>query len=594
MSQNVKSIFGYRKNKAGQLCGAVLAAGLLSVSLSAGQQAFADEVQTADSEVSTVVENQEIQTATRADVEAANTQLETAVTNAQNVGVETTEEPTVSHSTAEAAVADTTAQIKEVEEVTAQANSQAEQIAAVEAENKEIQEKYDAAMKNYNEEKTKYDKSVAAREEALKNPTYRTSSDAFDKTDINEFLSDVDLSKVSYITVFDENVSKVDTSSLHKLTAEEAEAYYRPILDANVGDETYRSILKTHIEQVKSGNANDYLVKKGDTFTFDNVFVDAATGKMVSLQFKVKSITDNGVEKENTIIGVANGLNLYLRGKENNVSFDVTFVSSETGETMTVEHAILGVGDIDNGQYIVASGQGLSNDYLAGSGLTVTQDGNKIVGSSELGSLSDTSAQTSHQLWTLFNKATCFEFTIGEKDDLMGAATGITTLPWFQIGAIPFSIEIPEVPEAPVKPELNLKEVPKAEKLSVSYHKTYLIRTSWVKDENGEPLKPSEDGDQPQDSFDGRTFKIKVVKDNGDIEYRYVKVETPEEPTKTETPTPTPTSNTPQPQVQAPVVAKQAVLPQTGDNTTGSVFAIVGGAILSALGFIGIRRKKEN
>ncbi|MGC4440648.1 LPXTG cell wall anchor domain-containing protein, partial [Streptococcus suis] len=80
----------------------------------------------------------------------------------------------------------------------------------------------------------------------------------------------------------------------------------------------------------------------------------------------------------------------------------------------------------------------------------------------------------------------------------------------------------------------------------------------------------------------------------GDIEYRYVKVETPEEPTKTETPTPTPTSNTPQPQVQAPVVAKQAVLPQTGDNTTGSVFAIVGGAILSALGFIGIRRKKEN
>ncbi|MGC4439508.1 putative cross-wall-targeting lipoprotein signal domain-containing protein, partial [Streptococcus suis] len=82
MSQNVKSIFGYRKNKAGQLCGAVLAAGLLSVSLSAGQQAFADEVQTADSEVSTVAENQEIQTATRADVEAANTQLETAVTNA--------------------------------------------------------------------------------------------------------------------------------------------------------------------------------------------------------------------------------------------------------------------------------------------------------------------------------------------------------------------------------------------------------------------------------------------------------------------------------------------------------------------------------
>ena len=295
MSQNVKSIFGYRKNKAGQLCGAVLAAGLLSVSLSAGQQAFADEVQTADSEVSTVAENQEIQTATRADVEAANTQLETAVTNAQNVGVETTEEPTVSHSTAEAAVADTTAQIKEVEEVTAQANSQAEQIAVVEAENKEIQEKYDAAMKNYNEEKTEYDKAVAAREEALKNPTYRTSSDAFDKTDINEFLSDVDLSKVSYITVFDENVSKVDTSSLHKLTAEEVEAYYQPILDANVGDETYRSILKTHIEQVKTGKADDYLVKKGDTFTFDNVFVDAATGKMVSLQFKVKSITDNGV-----------------------------------------------------------------------------------------------------------------------------------------------------------------------------------------------------------------------------------------------------------------------------------------------------------
>ncbi|MGC4439912.1 hypothetical protein ABXW85_13685, partial [Streptococcus suis] len=143
----------------------------------------------------------------------------------------TTEEPTVSHSTAEAAVADTTAQIKEVEEVTAQANSQAEQIAAVEVENKEIQEKYNAAMTTYNEEKAEYDKAVAAREEALKNPTYRTSSDAFDKTDINEFLSDVDLSKVSYITVFDENVSKVDTSSLHKLTAEEAEAYYQPILD---------------------------------------------------------------------------------------------------------------------------------------------------------------------------------------------------------------------------------------------------------------------------------------------------------------------------------------------------------------------------
>ena len=139
-------------------------------------------------------------------------------------------------------------------------------------------------MKNYNEEKTEYDKAVAAREEALKNPTYRTSSDAFDKTDINEFLSDVDLSKVSYITVFDENVSKVDTSSLHKLTAEEAEAYYQPILDANVGDETYRSILKTHIEQVKSGKADDYLVKKGDTFTFDNVFVD--NGKIKIIDFE--------------------------------------------------------------------------------------------------------------------------------------------------------------------------------------------------------------------------------------------------------------------------------------------------------------------
>lgn len=587
MSQNVKSIFGYRKNKAGQLCGAVLAAGLLSVSLSAGQQAFADEVQTADSEVSTVAENQEIQTATRADVEAANTQLETAVTNAQNVGVETTEEPTVSHSTAEAAVADTTAQIKEVEEVTAQANSQAEQIAAVEVENKEIQEKYNAAMTTYNEEKAEYDKAVAAREEALKNPTYRTSDNAFPKSDVDEFLKGTDISKVSYVSTLDENISSLDTSKLTPLSQEELQNFYQGLIDngsVSKDDGTYKYYL--------SQKGHYYKVSVGDTFTFSKVFRDAETGQWVSLKYKIKEI--NGVDenpKDTGYLMIHNGLNLTAIGDTDNIGYSVEFVNDK-GESVTLSNVILGYGDIDGTQRLSISSSGLSDNYLAGSNITVSRDGDTLTASSTAFN-SDSSLDITNQVWFLLKNVSGYDYNFK-----LGKAYGKegykTTIGWHQVGAIPFSIEIPEVPEAPVKPELNLKEVPKAEKLSVSYHKTYLIRTSWVKDENGEPLKPSEDGDQPQDSFDGRTFKIKVVKDNGDIEYRYVKVETPEEPTKTETPTPTPTSNTPQPQVQAPVVAKQAVLPQTGDNTTGSVFAIVGGAILSALGFIGIRRKKEN
>lgn len=454
MNTTTKTIYGFTKSKAYGLCGVALAMAFLGTG-----SVSADEVTPADvdsavavtatvSSVSPEVVTEQPVALEKADLivsEVTPSQIQPttvestpvlaeSIKQAETAGVEVTQNPTVDKGNVKSA----DEEAAKVAEIQADYSKQAEAIKKATEEVKKSQSEYEYAKKAYDEQ-------VAKREAALKNPTYKTGSNTFEKGELDEFLKATDLSKVSYVTMTDENLSVLNTDKLTKLTFDEYKAYFG---DQNIKDEGLRSIYK-ELEDGK--DTNYYNLKKGDTFKFENTFLDAATGKWVSLKYTVKEIFDaSGNPANNGFVKITNGLNLTAFANTSDVKYQVEFVDQD-GNPVELEHVIIGYGDVDGSQRLLLVSDKLSDKVLFGNNLTVTKEGNEVlvVSTPEVVPSSDL---ISNQAWFLLNKATGFDYSYSATVWNNGRG-GKDTMGWHQIGAIPFGIEIPPVPVAPTKPE---------------------------------------------------------------------------------------------------------------------------------------------
>lgn len=115
------------------------------------------------------------------------------------------------------------------------------------------------------------------------------------------------------------------------------------------------------------------------------------------------------------------------------------------------------------------------------------------------------------------------------------------------------------------------------------YHK---IVTNWVEEETRKTLKPQEDGEQDQGSFEDYSFVVtEIDEETGDITHVFKQVPKP-------VVTPSQPVHSPQPQESTPVVAA-ATLPSTGESDSVAVTALGFVALTGATGLAFKKRRKQ-
>lgn len=122
------------------------------------------------------------------------------------------------------------------------------------------------------------------------------------------------------------------------------------------------------------------------------------------------------------------------------------------------------------------------------------------------------------------------------------------------------------------------------------YHK---IVTNWVDQDSNESLKDTADGEQEAGTIDGYDYVETVVdEETGDITH-YFK-QTPVEEVSEDFTTPdSPVEETTDVVEEVPVV-QSSVLPETGEDTTLSLATVLFGILMTMVGFLGIRKRKED
>lgn len=456
MNTTTKTIYGFTKSKAYGLCGVALAMAFLgagsvsadevtptnsepAITVTAPMDSASPEVATeqpvalekADLIVSEVTPSQNQPTTVE-----STPALAESIKQAETAGVEVTQNPTVDKGN----VKSTDEESAKVADIQADYNKQAETIKKATEEAKKSQAEYAEAKKVYDEQ-------VAKREEALKNPDYHTASDAFPKQDINSFLQSTDLTKLSYVVLSDKTPARLE-SNLKKVTAEELKAVFDKAVKVEANP-------KRDLANLEAGkNIGYYHVKVGDSWFFKDAFVDAATGKKISLKYTYQGGEYRGEKINETILVLLDGINVTGLGQEEDNLYKIDFVD-ELGKVVTVDNVLLGFGDLDYGQYIGVYSDALDKErYLAGNAQTVTQDKNGLVSTSRKDFSAATSAETAGQFWVLVKGASGFEYKFGEPPvEPYKVRTEYVGGQWHQVGNVEFGIDIPPAPVAPTKPE---------------------------------------------------------------------------------------------------------------------------------------------
>ena len=457
MNTTTKTIYGFTKSKAYGLCGVALAMAFLgagsvsadevtptnsepAIAVTAPMDSASPEVTTeqpvalekADLIVSEVTSSQNQPT-----IVESTPALAESIKQAETAGVEVTQNPTVDKGNVKSADEESA----KVAEIQADYNKQAESIKKATEEAKKSQSEYAEAKKVY-------DEAVAKREEALKNPNYHTESDSFGKQAIDTFLNNTDLTELSYVVLSDQTPARVDTSSLKKTTVEEMEAMVaktKYVAPSNLEG----------VELLKKGkNVHFYTVSKGDTWLYKDAFVDAVTGKKISMQYKYLGGRFKGEEINTSILQILDGIQVTQSAQEEENEYEVAFLD-ESGKVVNVKKLLIGFGDIDYGQYIGVYSDRLDKDhYLAGAAQTVTKDGNGLLATSPKDLQIASSAETAGQFWVLLSDSNGFRYKFGEPS-IGGTSNRFDNFvgQWHQLGNVAFGLEIPPAPVAPIKPE---------------------------------------------------------------------------------------------------------------------------------------------
>lgn len=457
MKTTTKTIYGFTKSKVYGLCGVALAMAFLgagSVSadevtptnvapvatVAAPASSVSPEVVTdqpvalekADLIVSEVTPSQ-----TQPTTVESTPALTESIKQAEAAGVEVTQNPTVDKGNVKSADEEAT----KVAEIQADYDKQAATI-------KQATEEAKKSQAEYAEAKKVYDEQVAKREEALKNPNYHTESDSFGKQAIDSFLNNTDLTELSYVVLSDQTPARVDTSSLKKTTLEEMEALIaktKYIAPSNLEG----------IEYMKQGrDVHFYTVSKGDTWLYKDAFVDAVSGKKISMQYKYLGGRFKGEEINTATLQILDGIQVTQSSQEEENEYEITFLD-ESGNVVTVKKLLIGFGDIDYGQYIGVYSDSLDKEhYLAGAAQTVTKDGAGLLATSPKDLKIASSAETAGQFWVLLSDSTGFRYKFGEPS-IGGTSNRFDHFvgQWHQLGNVAFGLEIPPAPVAPTKPE---------------------------------------------------------------------------------------------------------------------------------------------
>lgn len=457
MNTTTKTVYGFTKSRAYGLCGVALAMAFLGtgsvsadeatpantepvVSVTAPTSSVSSEVATeqpvalekADLIVSEVTPSQ-----TQSTTVESTPVLSDSIKQAETAGVEVAQNPTVFKGNVKS-VEEESAKIAEIQ---ADYNKQAEAVKKATEEAKKSQAEYEEAKKVY-------DAEVAKREEALKNPNYHTESDSFGKEEIDSFLNNTDLAALSYVVLSDATTARVDTSSLKKTTVEELDALVAKVKDVAPSNQ------KT-IDDLKNGkNVHLYTVSKGDTWLYKDAFVDAVSGKKISMKYKYLGGRFKGEQIDTAILQILDGIQVTQSAQEEENEYEIDFLD-ESGNVVNVKKLLIGFGDIDYGQYVGVYSDSLDKDhYLAGSAQTVTKDGNGLLATSPKDLNIASSAETAGQFWVLLSDSNGFRYKFGEPS-IGGTQNRFDYFvgQWHQLGNVAFGLEIPPVPVAPTKPE---------------------------------------------------------------------------------------------------------------------------------------------